>query len=98
MEHWIGLADNDIRGLLANSEQIDSCGTNRNDRLFLEHAKTYHREPSELGGLMQWNSKAAILKVAKALGFDALPQTYQGELRFSFRPARAASAISVSSR
>jgi SAM-dependent methyltransferase len=74
----------------ADSEQINPLGTSDNSRYFLEHAKAYHRDPSALAGLMQWNSKTSIINIASGLGFEELTQNYPGHLRFQIKTSQPA--------
>ncbi len=71
---WIDFAD---------SESLDLSAPNTNGTRFLRHAKDYDANPSQLGGLMPWNSCVAILEVAQHFGFECKDSKKDGELLLS---------------
>ena len=68
---WIDIAD---------SESLDLETPNTNGGYFLSHAKQYSDNPAALAGLMQWNSPAAVKRIAGHFGFACRSEQRGGEL------------------
>jgi ubiquinone/menaquinone biosynthesis C-methylase UbiE len=60
---WIDIAD---------SESIELDNPNTSAKYFLNHANSYNKNPGSISGLMQWNSREAVVKMASHFSFKAV--------------------------
>jgi len=70
---WIDIAD---------SESLDLKSPNTTGGYFLKHAQDYRADRTNLAGLMQWNSIASIINMAKHFGFKSKKFRSGGQLLF----------------
>lgn len=57
---------------IADPEMLDLTPPNWWGNVFLEHATQYRGDPRSLSGLMHWNSRTGVEKIAKYFGFESV--------------------------
>jgi ubiquinone/menaquinone biosynthesis C-methylase UbiE len=73
---WIDIAD---------SESIDLINTNVSGKYFFDQANEYKERPDSISGLMQWNSKEAVVKIASHFALEVVRRDVGTSMLFTKR-------------